>query len=231
MLYTPLFLSRAVKHPFRESLSQQWRVRVVSFIYILSIATSVPIAANTKYIFIDAHAKYVCHVDFQNPFYYTTALGLVASYLPLTIIIFLQILSWKTLRRSMRKVSLLKMNQKRAKRIKEASYTYVAIVIAFFLLTLPKAVNYMHFMYWYRYQRPPKERPSVNRWNWWDATHVLYVFNSCVNPLLYAKIHKRMCTGRSSGTVKATTNIQMSPVCRKVALANTSSVVTMNTCV
>ena len=220
-----LLLFRAVKHPLQQSLSTLWRVTSVAMVYLLSIATSTPLIYYTSYS--RGTNGNTCTLWLPNMLHYAIALGVVASFLPLTIIIFIQILSWTTLQQSMRKLKILK-NQRRSDRLKKASRTYLSIVVVFFILTLPKGIYYICFMYWYENNIPIIYRNKIV-WQLLDITQLLLVFHSCVNPLIYAKLYRQICTGRPRSKVNGKPNIQLSHAQRKTARTHASSVTTMNT--
>ena len=75
----------------------------------------------------------------------------------------------------------------REKRNKKSTKLLLTVVIVFFVLTLPFHIFYMWYTFYYQTIRPENENAIKNIY------HILVLIllsNSCVNPLIYARLHK-----------------------------------------
>ena len=156
---------------------------------LLSAANASPIVIFTSYQ--EVGEKSICKNEYPSPLLFYVLKNVVGLFIPLFIVGIFQILTWKTLRQSKAK-KIMTRSKKRHRNLRRASLTCFLIVVAFFLLTLPNRIFEIWVMYQSIFNRQWFKMHAATLFDLWDGTNVLLVFNACINPLIYAKVHRRL---------------------------------------
>ena len=109
---------------------------------------------------------------------------LLISILPLPILIFLQIALYRAIVHSSQQFQL---DANRIRTMKRVRKTFCTVILAFFVLTVPAGTYFVvinGIIYYTSYVT--KYTLELSRF-----FNILLTLNSCVNPLIYSKIHRR----------------------------------------
>ena len=112
----------------------------------------------------------------------------MTSFIPIPIIILVQILSYRELTKSSNQFEL---GLNHIRRLKEVAKTFTKITICFFLLTTPAVVYFVLVQYIGRSHRHLLRLHHRVFSTLPRCFNILVAVNSCINPFLYSKIQRR----------------------------------------
>ena len=119
--------------------------------------------------------------------------ALMTSFIPIPIIITVQVLSYRELLKS---INGFDIRYNHIRRSKKVAQTFKKITISFFLLTTPAVVYFVFVQYLGRFHHhiilSHRELFSTLP----RCFNIFVAINSCVNPFLYSKIQRRFTRKR-----------------------------------
>ena len=185
-----LFHFRSIKNPFAGSFSILMTGTIVMIIYLISFSTSFPMFYYSTYKWYSGnHWKCNLNLGRGNARLVTAVKdALMTSFIPIPIIIFVQILSYRELTRSSNQFEL---GLNHIRRLKEVAKTFTKVTICFFLLTTPAVVYFVFVQYIGRYHRHLLRLHYTVFSTLPRCFNILVAVNSIINPFLYSKIQRR----------------------------------------
>ena len=168
----------------------------VASIYMYAVLIRVPTIYHREYFTHQNLPQCVTMWDKNTSFYYNTTFVFMYDLIPLFIISCAQITMLRNLKRHFEDLELLNtspfMMRIRLKKQKKLVGTFLAVVPFFFIFTLPNAIFMIIFSYISSYRPSLLQSHSKKLYTTWDAFIALSAFNSCSNPIIYAKVHRQM---------------------------------------
>ena len=178
------------------NLPQQTTLITVAGIYIYAVFIRVPKIYHREYFTYQNLPQCITTWNLTTSFYYNTMFVVMYELIPLFIITCAQISMFRNLRRHSEDLELLNtsplMMRIRVKKQKRLVRTFLAVASSFFVLTLPNAIFMIIFSYISSYRPSLLQSHSKKLYTTWDAFIALSAFNSCSNPIIYAKVHRQM---------------------------------------
>ena len=154
-------------------------------IYLASIGAISPMILTSKlakHPVSTNHCICTSSLSWLDTFIYVTILDCCISFLPMIIIVTVQILSYKELQKSARQC---RASSNRDRYVKKVFRTFVIIVVTFFVLATPFCILEL-LVFW----TGPSVVPSNA--NLYRSFILLLSINSCANPLIYGRIHRTL---------------------------------------
>ena len=168
----------------------------VASIYIYAVLIRVPKIYHREYFIYQDLPQCFTNWDLNKSFYFNTMFVFMYELIPLLVITCAQISMFRNLRRHSEDLELLNtsppMMRIRVKKQKRLVRTFLAVASSFFVLTLPNAIFMIIFSYISSYRPSLLQNHSKTLYTTWDALIALSAFNSCSNPIIYAKVHRQM---------------------------------------
>ena len=178
------------------NLPQRTTLITVAGIYTYVVLIRVPKIYHREYFTYQNLPQCITTWNLTTSFYYNTMFVVMYELIPLFIITCAQISMFRNLRRHSEDLELLNtsppMVRIRVKKQKRLVRTFLAIASSFFVLTLPNATFMIIFSYISSYRPSLLQNHSKTLYTTWDAFIALSAFNSCSNPIIYAKVHRQM---------------------------------------
>ena len=114
--------------------------------------------------------------------------SLLISFIPLPILLALQILSYQAISKSARQFHLSNNKLRTTKQVRK---TFFAIIVVFLGLTAPSEIYAVTIeaLFIFKQDMLP---PTTLSEKLVLCYNLLISFNSCVNPFIYTKVHKRL---------------------------------------
>ena len=162
---------------------------IVMIIYLISFGTSFPMFYYSTYKWYPGN-YWKCNLNIGRGARLVTAVkdALMTSFIPIPIIILVQILSYRELTKSSNQFEL---GLNHIRRLKEVAKTFTKITICFFLLTTPAVVYFVLVQYIGRSHRHLLRLHHRVFSTLPRCFNILVAVNSCINPFLYSKIQRR----------------------------------------
>ena len=195
-----LLYFRALRYPFRQCLSSRTISSITLLIYIIALTISFPFFYYNKY---EPHPescnKWKCKwkpPGVPETRKYSLIIAACQStfviFLPLFLIVVVQLLTYMHLTQSARRRRSTVQDVARIKELNRVSGVFATIAGVFFTLTLPSSIFILIFWHYviHDFTFVLRHRHLMNDLS--GIFNILLATNSCVNPLLYAKIHKKL---------------------------------------
>ena len=200
---------RAIFYPFHENWSKCFVILIVFAITVLSLIIYLPYSYHTVFvertifnIYLKTEAThYGCVYSIPNDSfyaYYPMLRSILTNYLPLCVITLSHIIMFRKVRGQTIQLENNRSAQ-RMRRLRAVSITFMITVAGFFACTFPHHVflDYLHS------QSRSQCKSCHDTLN--DLLTLLVMFQCCLNPFIYSKIHRimglkiRQCFQKTSG--------------------------------
>ena len=192
---------RATLQPFLPKVATQYII--ISLVLMLFCSIGLQGYVFTKYSYsMEIHQisnisfkMYTCksHFTVKERFIKSIVQFAIGFWIPLVLTIVCHILMYKKLLEQLqfRRSSILSINPR--EQLRRLSLKFAVIICAFYICILPLTIVETYVTY-YKYQG--LDVVSTERYNMLLSLCTLLMdFNSCLNPLIYANLHERLCYG------------------------------------
>ena len=178
-----------MRHPFQNGFSTRAVVSIVAVTYALASLFNLPEFFFFRYLPKKGELTHpICYFGASSMFFVATIKNsLFVSFVPLPIILILQMLSYNAITRSARQ---FQWNSHRVRTIKSVRQTFSAVVAIFFFLTAPTEIFGVTIVCIWKFA--PSMMPPMRTYDTLARLfNLLLSCNSCANPFIYAKIHRK----------------------------------------
>ena len=181
---------RIISRPFSNVLPTKTKSLLIAAAWMIGVATSIPSAVRLVYIDDDVS---VCTIKAYIPVQqisYASCYTAVGWIVPGIILVTLYYKTANQLKMSeMYHSNVRVMQQQIRKENREVVRMFVVVVTLFFACTMPNAVYQIVYHYIYLFGTG---RPRTYLIKLYTILPCLSAMNSCINPLVYAKMHKEI---------------------------------------
>ena len=163
-------------------------------IYLISFAATYPIFQSRKFSrhpISENHWKCSLPISRDALLSMSIAHYMILIVIPLIIIIGSQLLSFRELKKSTRQFGA---DSNRLRTLRSVLNTFVAVVVVFFALMIPSQIFSAYFQYLMIHELEYLVKNLVLYADISRYINLVLAFNSCINPLIYAKIYRRFPT-------------------------------------
>ena len=184
-----MFRSSAIKYPFQRIFSAKMTLLVVATVYIISLVTSSPyFYYNSFRIHQNStnHRKCKFLLKGKPMAVMAVSQSLIGTIVPMIVIIIIQVRSHLALKQSGHQFG---SNANRIQRMKKVNRTFLVVACLFFGMAAPAGVLFIYK--WVMYAYNPR-MISTTIFNLSRFFHFILSLNCCANPIIYAKIHRRI---------------------------------------
>ena len=185
-----LFSFRIISKPMTLNLRRTYLYGSIAAVWLLSVVITIPCILRVHLVqnyCIPTNSKIVNDKDFV---IFTGIFVLYNWFIPSFSMMFVYYFTARSLKASSLKHENNRAMEQRNRQNAKAVKMFAVVVIVFFLLTVPYGVFYFFATYMEAY-----ERTSVDVILYQALQFILFVVasaNGCVNPLIYAKMHREM---------------------------------------
>ncbi len=185
-------LCRVITHPLQPRLSTKSKIIGIAIVWIFAIGITIPYTISQG-----LHEEGVLSICIDQGVLselgrniYVTSWIVTGWGVPFIIISFLYTLCILDLRKiSTTNSNDIAVNQRKTENQKVVKM-FIIIVCLFFILTTPYSLMYVTFNYLLTYRRSELDVNLIMKLNY--ALFVITTSNSCMNPLIYAKLHQEI---------------------------------------
>ena len=175
---------RVIRCPFKGGFSKRTIATLAISIYVLAFCAVIPLIHFASYIqHPDSPDHWFCDTWHRKTFKCLTVLFPFISFIPMTIICTLQVLTFKEIKKSAKQ---FKEDFCRIRTVRQVSRTFLIVATVFFFLTTPLCVfaliDFWTFL----------DIPTDVNYNLYNALVFLMASNSCANSLIYGRVHTRL---------------------------------------
>ena len=184
MLYLQFFY-RAITKPFQSDISYQTVIIATLLSWSISVAVNIPYAMSIEY------EKDTCWNNYSSAAVALIYCGLFLVFgwvLPLVITAGAYVWIAMELNKShLRSVTAINSRYQENEKVFQM---FIIIVVAFFVLTMPFPIFYLiaNYNFYHNFER--FDIKSMLDWNY--GLFTLSLINSCINPIIYSKMHRQM---------------------------------------
>ena len=204
----PIYLCfRAIRFPFKSRLTPCMTSLIALSIYTLALGVPLPeLYLTTYHQQPGSNVHWFCESSMSNRsnLVYSTVQSTIVTFIPLTIIITIQILAFRTLRSSSQH---FQQDRHRLLQLREVSHTFLLIVAVFFLSTAPVSVYTISAWYIAVYHEEFLQKNGSLMYDISKPLNLLLVLQNCANPLIYGRVNVR---------IKKKVRLFIARICRKV---------------
>ena len=187
---------RSIKWPFHSGISTKVIAAIVFTIYSLALISSFDKFYFSKYVpYEDKEGQKIeyCGSNESLAMYvsFTSKTALLMTFVPLTVIVTIQILSYRAITKS---ADQFNFDAVRIRTMHKVRSTFIKVTIAFFTLVTPASAylmifNYLMYICDTSFCLQPQHRELFVKLR--EFFDWLLSVNSIVNPFIYAKIQRR----------------------------------------
>ena len=184
-----IFIFRIIRYPFDGNLRKRKTVLFLIVIPLFSIAASIPAIYNVKYRYYPGKHVWVCEYVITKTSYLWNTISSVIIFIPIISLMTIYVRAAKALVINGIDSNNLAIKRRNAVN-KKVIKLFTVIVCIFALLTIPSAALSILFNICV-YNGIIKSNSVITAFG--IILHILVVlliFNYCVNPLIYRKMHK-----------------------------------------
>ena len=182
-----IFFSRSIRNPFQRGFSTKVTFMLIIIIYIVALLLNFNNFYYMSYENISGHE--FCFITGNSDMLFAKQLidPFMISFIPLPIIVTLHVLSYRAIVQSAERFEL---DTNRVRTMKKVRRTFCIVIVVFFLLTSPSQAVYFTLTFIWKFYPHLTPKYTVLR-NLDIFLNLLLSFNSCANPFIYAKLHRR----------------------------------------
>ena len=182
---------RSMRNPFQHGFSTKLVVFITILAYVVACLINYAEFYFVKYKPYPGHTQHhYCYWKGSSILLFTVYLknSLLISFIPLPILVALHFLSYKAILKSAQQFN---MDNNRLKTMKQVRKTFFVVIVIFFCLTVPTEIQTVVVVAFWNFKQDmlPPVTLLVKLATFFDLLHS---FNSCANPFIYAKIHKKL---------------------------------------
>ena len=162
----------------------------ILFVWLSSVGVVVPDALQTTFSNYDCFIDVTRNADRRSSFINSTMIIVYSMFIPGIVIAVIYCLTGVALRASTIKHENYRAMEHTKKQNAKIVKMFAIIVIIYFVLTIPYAVCTFYGNYLFLYDA--SHQIAASTYTLMHILQILFYANSCVNPIIYAKMHREI---------------------------------------